>query len=95
MQTFDLKVLDLEVSHDRLSDRQATYRQGADGAGSNGHRPDRGRPKPSRYQLHCGTRLLAAAKPGERSGCPSLGVHRRVLSTRQSRGLILTARTCR
>jgi hypothetical protein len=44
MQTRDLKVLDLEVPHNRSSDRQPAYRQGADGARSNGHGPDCGRP---------------------------------------------------
>jgi hypothetical protein len=50
------------VPHDRSSDRQPTYRQGADGTGSNGHGPDCGRPKASRCQLHRCTLLPAAAK---------------------------------
>jgi hypothetical protein len=78
MQTRDLKVLDLEVPHDRSSDRQPTYRQGADGAGSNGHGPDCGRPNASRCQLHRCTLLLAAAKHGG-SRRPSLSVHDRIL----------------
>jgi hypothetical protein len=79
MQTRDLKVLDLEVPHDRSSDRQPTYRQGADGARSNGHGPDCGRPNASRCQLHRCTLLPVAAKHGGGSGRPSLGVHDRVL----------------
>ena len=71
MQARDLKVLDLEVPHDRSSDRQPTYRQGADGAGSNGYRPDRGRPDTGRRQLHRGPLRPAAATWNEGSGGPS------------------------
>ena len=90
MQPLDLKVLDLELPHHRPSNRQPTYRQGTNRAGSNSHRPNRGRPDASRYQLHCRTLLPAVAKHGKRSGRPSLGLHSRVLSTRQSHGPILT-----
>jgi hypothetical protein len=62
MQTLDLKLLDLEVPHDRPSDRQPTYRHCADGAGSNGHRPNRGRPDASRCQLHRCRLLSTPAK---------------------------------
>ena len=79
MQTRDLKVLDLEVPHDRSSDRQPTYRQGADGAGSTGHGPDCGRPNASRGQLHRCTLLPVAAKHGEGLRRPSLGVRDRIL----------------
>jgi hypothetical protein len=90
MQPLDLKVLDLELPHHRPSNRQPTYRQGTNRAGSNSHRPNRGRPDASRCQLHCRTLLPAVAKHGKRSGRPSLGLHSRVLSTRQSHGPILT-----
>jgi hypothetical protein len=94
MQTRDLKVLDLEVPHDRSSDRQPTYRQGADGAGSNGHGPDCGRPNASRCQLHPCTLLPVAASMegrGDRRWVFMTGSS----SAGQSRNPILTARTCR
>ena len=90
MQPLDLKILDLELPHHRPSNRQPTYRQGTNRAGSNSHRPNRGRPDASRYKLHRRTLLPAVAKHGKRSGRPSLGLHSRVLSTRQSHGPILT-----
>jgi hypothetical protein len=68
MQPGDLKVLDLELPHDRSTDRQPTDRQGADGAGANGHRPHRGRPNASRCQLHRGPLPPAAAKREGGSG---------------------------
>jgi hypothetical protein len=68
MQPRDLKVLDLELPHDRSTDRQPTDRQGADGAGAHGHRPHRGRPNASRCQLHRGPLLPTAAKREGGSG---------------------------
>ena len=94
MQTLDLKVLDLEVPHDRPSDRQPTYRQCADGAGTNGHRPNRGRPEASRCQLERSWLLPTPVKRGGGSGRPSKAVHDRVLLYSSFAWLILDARTC-